>query len=305
MRRRAGESKPVGLDSAAVKEHFYSYFDADGIRNNEIETYLAQNVDDPFARILKKLTAGENVDDTDALARFVAWQVARSPRFRAIDEELTERFGPMLAGFDRTTAWARSRDHADWSEDEALAVFGAARSDPPSAYRLSADINSSLRIMIRQAERLAEDLRDAHWCVAIADRDSFILGDSPVELFRPELRPGAFGGFQFRPDTEIRMPLSPRHVLLGSVAGLSADQIAATQDLVASVNDGQSRSCLHALFGRPGSVALGAVDLAVRPAPLPEPTISVAPGTPGARTTIDFPLLDNSVLEAIIDRTQR
>ena len=304
MRLRSGESKPVGLDSAAVQEHFYAYFDANGIRNNEIESYLASEVDNPFAPVLRALTAGGSVADPVTVARFVGWQVARSPRFRAIDAELAERLGPMLAAVAATSAWARDRNTSDWSEEAARAVFDEARADPPDAYRVTADVNSCLRLMLRQAAHLDEALRDAHWCVAVADRDVFVLGDSPVELFRPDLPLGAFGGFQFTSDTEIRMPLSPRHVLLGSVSGLSAQRIRATPQLIASVNYGQSRSCYRALFGRPGSSVLAAVELAARPTPLPEPTIRLSAGTPGARTMIDFPVLNDSVLDEIIDRTQ-
>jgi hypothetical protein len=305
MRLRTGESKVVGLDSAAVQEHYYAYFDACGVRNNEIEFYLATEVDDRFAPVLRGLTAGGKVDDPETVARFVAWQVVRSPRFRAVDAEVAERLGPMLAGIDATAAWASGRSGSDWSEEQARAVFDKARAEPPEPYRVTADINSSLRLMLRQAKQLEEALRDARWSVAVADRGVFVLGDSPVELFRPSLPLGAFGGFQFTSDTEVRMPLSPCHVLLGSVSGLSAERIDATPELIASVNHGQSRSCLRALFSRPGSAALGAVELPVRPAPLPEPTIRLRPGTPGARTLVDFPPLNDAVLDEIIDRTRR
>jgi hypothetical protein len=305
MRLRTDKSRPVGLDSAAVQEHFYAYFDACGTRNNEIEVYLATEVDDRFAPVLRRLTACGEVDDPETVARFVSWQVARSPRFRALDAALAEHLGPMLAGVNATSAWASGRNGSDWSEDQARAVFDKARAEPPEAYRVTADINSSLRLMLRQATQLEKSLRDARWCVAVADRDVFVLGDSPVELFRPGLQPNAFGGFQFTPDTEVRMPLSPCHILLGSVSGLSAERIKATPELIASVNHGQSRSCLRALFGRPGSAALDAVELAVRPAPLPEPTIRLGPGTPGARTVIDFPVLNDAALDEIIDRTRQ
>lgn len=305
MRLRTGESKPVGINSAAVQEHFYAYFDSSGTRNNEIELYLATEVDDRFAPVLRRLTVDGSDDDGEIVARFVAWQVARSPRFRAVDAELAERLGPILAGIDATVTWARVRSGVEWSEEQARAVFERARAEPPEGYRVTAGTNSSLRLMLRQATRLEEALREARWCVAVADRDEFILGDSPIELFRPGLPLGAFGGFQFTSDTEVRMPLSPRHVLLGSVSRLSAERIDATPDLVASVNSGQSRSCLRALFARPGSASLGTVELAVQPAPLPEPTIRLGPGTPGARSVIDFPLLNDAVLDEIIDRTRQ
>lgn len=303
MRLRTGDSKVVGLVSAAVQEHFYAYFDANGVRNNEIETHLATQIDDPFAPVLRDLIAGGCVEDAATVARFVAWQIARSPRFRATDAELAERLGPLLAGMDAASAWAAAEDESDWSEEGARAAFDAARADPPAAYRATADINSSLRLMLRQATQVEEGLRVAHWCVAVADRDVFVLGDSPVELFRPNLPTGGFGSFSFTPDSEVRMPLSPRHVLLGSISPLSSPRIEASPQLIASVNDGQSRSCLRALFARPGSDTIDRVQLALRPAALPEPTIRLRPGTPGAQTVVEFPRLDDPILDEIIRRT--
>jgi hypothetical protein len=305
MRLRSGElNEGVSLSSVAVQEHFYAYFDTEGIRNNEIETYLAVDVESPFAPVLRDLVAGGDVGNhPDLLARFVAWQIARTARFRSLDNLLAERLGPLLAGIDATSAWADGHD-GDWSEEEAQQVFDGARAEPPAAYQVTGDVNTSLRVMMRFADRLEPSLLSARWCIAEADTDVFVLGDNPVELFRPGLVAGGFGGFGFNADTEIRMPLSPRHVLLGSNGLLSGSRILATRDLITSVNEGQARWCLRALFACPGSRTFRALDLAIQPEPLPEPTIRLSRSDGSNPTNLEFPPLNDQRVDVIVTRTQ-
>ena len=305
MRTRSGVRKPIGIRSAAAKANFYSYIDGAGAYDPELEHFLADEVDSPAAPAIRRLVAGTGEQpDLEAVSRFVAWQIARSPAFRHLAGAAGAALGPMLAGFDAVSAWRREHPDEAWSEDAATAVWREAREQTPAEYQWRPDRNADIRLTIRQADKSLRELVELQWCVAEGTDDVLVIGDSPAVLFKPTLAAGGFGGVTVDSATQVMLPLSPRHMLLGFETGLGSDRIPLTEDLARLSNVEQAKACQHALFGRPGSVPAGDVILASVPPSLPEPRIRLSPSS-GSATRIEFDPVADPTLEALIARTSR
>jgi hypothetical protein len=303
MRPRVGPDVQLSPTNAAVERHFYSYVDPTGAYNTELEEYLGREVEGPAAGQLERLLveAPENVDMVPVV-RFVAWQLMRSPLVRHLLAEFGREIGPLLAGFDAVSAWRRGNASAPWDADPAKRVFDAARSEPPPAYRQVPDRNVDIRTIVRYADQFTETLSELRWVVAHADRDVFVIGDSPAVVFRPTLPSGGFGGLAVTSEAELRLPLGPRHVLLGAVHALGPERIAATAQLTRESNAAQARDCVRAIYFRPGTTGLTEIQPSKTPPGLPTPTITVEPSESPA-SEADLPQLTDDRLAALIDRT--
>ncbi|MEA3075282.1 MAG: hypothetical protein QOF60_190 [Actinomycetota bacterium] len=303
---RKGPQRRVPISSAAVKEHFYSFEDADGRRVPELEDYLDTEVDGLAAPAIKRIVAGTHDEaDLASAGRFLAVQLVRSPRFRARERELAERLGPILAGMDNAKAWRRGDDSGEFDDEAARRAFDAGRAEPPPGYVLKLDRNSQIRMLIRSLERLVCEFKALKWAVATADQPAFITSDSPGVLFNPSLPPGTFAGFRVTPEAEFRLPLSPRHLLVGAVNHLGPASFAAPTQLVATTNQLIARECNEAVLLTPGVHPPGDPRPAPHPPFLAEPTITIGPGDDEAPTAISYPPIRDPRLRAIVDETHR
>lgn len=306
MWTRTGLRKPVGVADAAVIKHFYSYASDVAGRDTTLEQYLDAQVEaDAGARINRIVSGCAGSGDLDAAGRFAMFQLARSPRFRELDEKLEERLGPLLAGFDAVSAFRQQNPELDWDEEQVRRIFDDAQANPSPAYTPSRDRNSRIRVFVRHADRLAARAAELAWSVAEHPRPVFCLSDSPAVLFDPTLDPLGFGGFEVKPTVELRLPLSPRHVLLGVVPDhqIGPRHFMATDEMAVSTNRLVARECRHAAFIKPGTTPLGDIVLAPTPPPLPEPTITMQPRH-GPPSNPAFPEIIDDRLRDIIDASE-
>jgi hypothetical protein len=302
---RRGARATAGIGDAAVQEHFFSYVRHDGVREPELEEYLAANVDTPSAPTFRRIAAGEaQPGDLGTILRFMAFQVVRSPRFRDLDLRLAESLGPVLFGFD-VVKKAFGRDGSmPWDDAVVREVFESARSNPPAEYTAKPDSNALIRIMLRWTEQLEAALAQLCWAVGETERDSFITSDNPVVTFRPAADPSSFHGVRPDSESEVRFPLDPRHVLLGAQYALGCDRFDAPPELVRTTNILIARECQHAVFHRPGPSPLGDIQLAPAPPPLLDPTVTLRQNLGAEDTRLEYPALRDDRLSEIIQRTQ-
>lgn len=303
MRSRSGLRKSIGIRSAAAKAHFYSYIDSTGAHDPALEHFLADEVDSPAGPAIRRLVDGTaQTPDLEAVSRFVAWQIARSPAFRHLAESAGVALGPMLAGFDAVSAWRRQHPDEPWSEEVAKLLWTEARENAPPEYQWQPDRNADIRLTIRQADKSLGELLRVRWCVAERPENVLVIGDSPAVLFKPAALVDSFGGVTVDSATQVMLPLSPRHLLLGFDSGLGGSRIPLTDDMARLSNVEQAKACQQAVFSRPDSLPLGAIVLAPVPPTLPEPSVTMAPSS-GRATKIEFEPVGDPALEALIART--
>lgn len=308
--RRDGQRKPVSVSNAAVQEHFYSFIGADGVRISELEDYFADAVDGLAAPAIRRIVTSDwTLEDLRVASRFAAFQIVRSPAFRHRDEQLNAVMGPMLAGFDAAAQYLQELgDDSEFDERTARLVFDAARADPPAEYLSVATRESQIRMLVRTAEQVLKEFEGLVWSVGVADTPSFCCSDSPAVIFKPGMAAGGLGGFTVGSGGEVRLPLSPRHVLVGSAIHLGPLQFQASREFVVSTNVLLAQECRYMIVLPPGGVAPGDPRPARRPPPLPEPTITIKLDmealVPRAPSVGQFPPLSDPRLRSLIDATR-
>jgi hypothetical protein len=305
VRTRGGKCGTAGLRDAAVQEHFYSYLEGDGTRANDVEVFLAEDIDSPSAPIFDRLVKGNSTPgDWTTLTRFMAFQVARSPRFRDLEHKIAASVGPIMFGMEVLSRTFGPEGSEEWNEQSARGVFELARAHPPPPYTAKPDSNSSVRVMLRQAEQLIHDFSSLEWAIARAEAPAFITSDNPVGIFRPIGDPAAFHGVGPDDTSEVRFPLDPRHLLVGTKYSLGFERFEASDEMVQTTNALLARTCNHAIFYTPGFDRVGDVRLAPEPPPLLPPRIEVKYDRSVMRTETRFPDLDDPRLVDLVERTQ-
>lgn len=306
MRTRGRVTKTIGTRDAAAQKHYYSYFNEDGSRSVDVEDHLADHVENDAAPIVKALAEGTGPVQPDAerLARFWAFQIVRSPRFRDIDRQAAAHIGPLLAGIDVVSAVFGGDDPAEWDDQAAADLRAAAAANAPAEYLAAPTTNSEIRIMLRWVDALEDKLASLTWAVAETTKPLLCTSDNPVVTFRPTKDPEGFHGISPDSEAEVRVALDPTHVLLGSDRGLGADRIEAPKGLLEEVNRLTARECQNAIFYLPGTYPAGDLQLPPRPPQLPEPHITMRPNPGGGTTDTSFPPQRDKRLEAIIDATR-
>lgn len=300
-RTRAAELLPVA--AVAVRKNFYSYETTSTPNDTSLEQYLDRRVEAGAGAAISRLISGAADDaDLEAAGRFAMVQLVRSPRFRELDELATEAVGPLLAGMDAVSAYRVGRRSEEWNEEEAQRVFYEAHRNPPPEYLVASDRNSRIRVLIRHADQLLEAATGLTWSLAEAASPVLCLSDSPAVLFNPNMPVGGFGGFDVGPEDEVRLPLSPRHVLLGVRRHFGPRRFPALRDLVVSTNELLARECNDALYITPGTSPLGNIALAPMSPRLPTPTITFRPSD-GPPTQPVFRELGDAELRRMIDDT--
>lgn len=305
MRHRTEATRPVGTRDAAAQKHFYSYINEDGTRSVDVEDHLSEHVENVAAPIVRSLAAGTGPVQPDALAlaRFWAFQIVRSPRFREIDRQAAAQIGPMLAGFDAVSAVFDGDNGAKWDEEAAIELHAAAAADASEEYLAAPTTNSEIRIMLRWVDDLEAKLASLTWAVAEADRPVFCTSDNPVVMFRPTKDLAGFHGISPDTEAEVRVALDPTHVLLGTAHGFGPDRFPATKQLIVDTNRSTARECQNAIFYLPGTIPAGDLQLAPQPPRLPTPRIAMRPNPGGGTTDTAYPAQRDERLAAIIDAT--
>lgn len=299
----------MSVSNAAVGKHFYSFVGEDGVRIKELEDYLADAVDDPAAPAIRRIVAGDwTEDDLRAASRFAAFQVVRSPRFRQRDEQLAAAMGPILAGIDAVVQHRDNLgDDSEFDERRARQIFDAARADPLPGYSAVATRESQIRMIVRTVEQLLAEFERLVWAVGTTRRPSFCSSDSPAVIFKPELAAGAFGGFSVGLGGEVRLPLSPHHVLVGAATHLGPLQFDASPDLAMSTNRLLAQECQTMIVLPPGGAAPGDPRPGPHPPALPEPTIDIRldeEAVASGAAIGGYPEVSDPRLRALVEATQ-
>lgn len=300
--RRDGSRRHTPISSATVESHFYSFEDSAGARVPELELYLDEAVESPTAPALKRIAAGVCDESDLAIAgRFLAFQLVRSPRFRSIDLALAGSIGPILAGVDGVKEWASSANGDEFDEATARGIFDNRRARASGAYVAEPGRNTFIRLLVRTVDRLLSEFGALQWAVAVADKPVFITGDSPAVVFHPNVPAGGFGGFKVREDNEFRLPISPRHLLVGSIHRLGSAVFPATEELAVTTNELLARECDQTILIMPGSTPAGDPRLGPTAPRLPEPSITLSAGDPNAETAIVYPPITDPRLRRIVE----
>lgn len=299
--RRDGRQHRTPISSATVQSHFYSFEDRAGRRVSELEVYLDEEVESPAAPALKRLVAGEvNEADLALAGRFLAFQLVRSPRFRSIDSALAKSLGPILAGVDGVSEHVSSSG-SSFEATMARRIFDDGRARASGAYVSEPGRETFIRLLVRTADRLLCEFGALKWAVAVADKPVFITSDSPAVVFNPTLPVGGFAGFKVREDNEFRLPISPRHLLVGSMHRLGGTVLPATEELAVTTNQLLARECDKAILYMPGSVPAGDPRLSPVAPALPEPSITLNEGEPGHQTVVSYPAISDARLRRIVE----
>lgn len=303
MVRRDGKSKLVSIEAAAVGKDFYSYFRSDGTRDVEVENYLATHVESPAAPLIAALAQpAEPVQPNAAsLARFLAFQIVRTPRFRDLDEQAHDRIGPLLAGFDAVQAKFGGENGSEWNPEEAERIRAEASANPPPEYVRDRTRNSGLRVMLGQVDALEAKLDTLLWAVAEADKPVFCTSDNPVVIFRPTRDPSGFHGIHPDAEAEVRFALDPWHLLLGSPHRLGAERFPVTDQQVTVTNQLIARECGLAYFHRPGMTPPGDLTLAPQAPGIPDPTLTMTKTGEKKDTSFMFPDQHDPALGQIVE----
>jgi hypothetical protein len=302
---RDGAQRPASIRSAAVEEHFYSFKDAEGRRLPLLEDYLDREVENLAAPAIKRIVEGAyGHEDMSVAGRFLVFQLVRSPRFRTIDIALAATIGPLLAGIDHVHAWKVGSPGAATADDDTLAqVFEEGRANADGAYTSQPDANSHVRLLILTAERLLRDIEDVQWALAVSDTPGFITSDSPAVVFNPTIAEGGFAGFSAGSGNEFRLPLSPRHLLVGCRHHLGPTVFAATTELIADTNRLLARECSHAIIVPPGLNPPGDPRPGKSPPTFPEPTVKITASDSSEVSAPSYPLIRDPQLRKIVERT--
>jgi hypothetical protein len=300
---RKGIRTKAGVRDAAVQQHFYSYETEEGTRSTDVEAFLSEDVDAPAAPVFDRVVNdGASADDWSILARFMAFQVARSPRFRDLDLQLAESLGPILYALDVVAESFGPNSERLWDDSAAYAIFEAARSSAP-AHKPKPGANSSIRVMLRWADQLTESFAGLNWSVAATGAPALIASDNPVVKFDPTSEAGTFSGVAPDDASEIWFPLDPQHLLIGARHRVGPTHFDATRELVCLANAQLCRDCNHAIFQTPGVTPTGDLRLAPNPPTLPNANVRLTHDPRSRRSEVVYPELNDARLADLIART--
>ncbi|WP_158068436.1 DUF4238 domain-containing protein [Serinicoccus sp. CNJ-927] len=210
-RRRGKRDFEQSVDRASVVRHFYSVLDDAGDRNDDVEVWLSQEIEDPFHALLPSLAAGEQppAGSGQVIARYVAALAVRSAEAEAMQRDVT----PALGGSSVLARWAAMNDVkvADLPEgrsldlrDQAERLFHDYFGEPSKA--------SLLRVALWVYDQAACRLKHYEWAVVTVDED-LVLADAPVVAIAHQ----GLGWKGLVPHgCSIFLPLAPRLLLVGT-----------------------------------------------------------------------------------------
>ncbi|XVV12618.1 DUF4238 domain-containing protein [Actinoplanes sp. CA-131856] len=102
-RNRAGKEHLTGVRDATVVAHFYRDESPAAFDPQAVETFLANQVEDPATGVVQDLVGGRlpvTEDAVDALKRLIAFQLVRTPAFRSVDRQIAEHLWPIMWAFE-------------------------------------------------------------------------------------------------------------------------------------------------------------------------------------------------------------
>lgn len=212
----------TNIDNVCAERDYYAASLEDGTKTTELESYLA-NLDDVFARILRKVANGKELSATDRydFAAFVATQYLRTPHMKSF---ASSAIGSLTDHLMMVTASDPKRFHESWNamvkdtgftpeidpEEIRMAAlsgeFKAEGTHEASVAMALAPLNDITKICFRMK-----------WTFFFTSQGSqFLTCDNPVGFFHPWLLttdsppPGLV-----HEDTNLHVPVSPSVYAIG------------------------------------------------------------------------------------------
>jgi len=212
--RSAHDPVTVGIYDAAVWKDIYAFEDDDGLRSTGIEDTLAE-VEGAFCEVRKALIAGAppNIDQRLALARFIAFQLLRTPRSLQLHRDASARFTKdevLALASDRERFHAAMGDKYD--SEEVCEV--ARHSLIDGGWHIEADAFTGLHGMLHTFQALTWWVTLMDWIAYISDGTYRLMtSDNPVTLWTERDIAGQVGievGLGFAdPAMRLSFPVTP------------------------------------------------------------------------------------------------
>ena len=223
--------RPVSIDSAAIRKHFYRRYRQDGTPIDDVEWSLAQleGAVAPLLRDLKEKWPLGRETEKAPLAEFLAFQFVRGPRWKAWYEEqgrkrvkeLRRNPEPVL----HNGIWLpMTQKHINEFEDRVLSE------------------NEWLTRMMMISNKLITIFGSMRWQLIEFDEPLLAISDHPVTAWGlegehrpPEPTPAGLGALNL---LEVRAPISPTLALLMSWQDLPdmPDPLTGSREIAANIN---------------------------------------------------------------------
>ena len=300
-RRRDGREKRASIKSATVVRDFYSFVGVDGHPNDEIETWMASEVEGPAMEALVAARSGAPPRGRaiETLARFVAISLLRTRTVRSYAAQADAHTRPLLV---LTHALGRTGQRLTDLSPDALDRAWAAAVEVANKMSFDATFveQSPLRTMLRKADEFSSTLRDWNWSLEQAAEGGLLTGDSPVAtLANPDSK--GWAGL-LPPHSSVAMPVSPYYLLLASPNPLIGTN-APSSGLTERVNGEIVRHAFDAVYRHPSTTWPKNLTLSSQRPTLPPPTITLRNSEPGSTPTFPatYPTPTDTEIARLLD----
>ena len=298
------------VDNTGVENHLYTDHHQDAPAPDHVESHIAAEVDAPASKAIRVLLRKGTLSVTDsaweAIDRFVAWQLVRTPRsfqmMSAIDDGLR---GPLieLEAASRLVTRYEEQGLGEPTQEVIDRLVQKVRARPLMDWG-DPDPRRDLRMMIRMADDAQKLLRSRVRLIHSGSSDVLVTSDHPAQLFAPTGPVLGFSGFL--PSTnEVWIPLSPRVLLVYGLPGprdpfvAPGSELSLTGDVSGIANELQSSGCHQQTFGAPNTRnwPIGSPDV---PQVIGEPSVSIKLDTEAKRSHLSFRELESEVFEQLL-----
>lgn len=229
----------MSVANAAVESGFYTVVHKDGIVDDSAEQTLAQ-VEGSASESLRRVISGQfppGVSDRQALAIFLALQVARTPFQRAVGEEVREALKQKVLEMGANPTQVTDQ-------------FGQKIFDPDENVRAS-----NVAEMMSIAKGLYPVLLNKSWVLAKKNSEEeggVVTSDAPFFVYTPPENRKFGVGLGMANAEEVYLPLSRDHVLcLAQPGSIPEVVIPLNSEMVLFVNHGIAENSLKFVFQHP------------------------------------------------------
>ncbi|WP_436536111.1 DUF4238 domain-containing protein [Actinoplanes sp. HUAS TT8] len=278
-RNRAGREHKTGVKGAAVISHFYRDESPATSDPQAVETYLANHIESPARQLVQDLLSGRlpnEQSDLHVLIRLIAFQIARSPTFRSIDQQIERHLWPLMYATQVVDTIDKERP-VPLAGAERDAVFEEARRTAPPKPADPDVTRTRLRLMLRTADRLVSGLKGRRLVVASGLRRVLLIGDSPAVLWHPG-GPGLGWTGVLPDDADLLLPVAPNRLLIATNRGRDT-AVSLTPELVRIANEGQVTWCSAAVYRHPDMRWPAYLYLGRNAPALPKPRVTLSAGS--------------------------
>lgn len=199
-----GEPELKRIDKVAVRNHLYSFRDADGRRDDaqekrfsELETFFSS---EPWRALQTGFVDLSSQPLRKMVALLAATMFVRNPAhfetLKRIHSSIVDFFSELDSLPDVFDFGAKQFeiDHESW---------------PSFANSTDEDLKKDWFAVINTCGDIARHFLEMRWAVTVSDAPVFITSDNPVTFIHPDLR---FRGYA-NPETSIVFPISPTRAL--------------------------------------------------------------------------------------------